>query len=104
MVDVRRSPYIRVNGKHPREALMSKDNEHNNRPELFVDNQRYDWSNPTITGKELRTLAGIPENVDIYQIIPGQTDKLITDASVIQLTRDKGPERFSTHPKGSQAG
>lgn len=79
-------------------------NENSNKPELFVDNQRYDWDKETITGAEIRVLASLPEDVQIFRKIPGQPDSEVKNDTVVDLTEHHGPERFSTQPVGSQAG
>jgi Multiubiquitin len=81
---------------------MSKDN--SNRPELFVDNERYDWESDTITGIQLRELGSLPEDVEIYLKVPGQPDQPVENDTVIDLSEHKGPARFSTQNPGSQAG
>lgn len=73
-------------------------------PELFVDNDPYQWDKTTITGAELRTLAGIPQSAEIYQKIPGQPDRRVLDDTTVDLAEHPGPERFSTQSPGSQAG
>jgi len=80
---------------------MTKENAKN--PELFVDNNPYNWTKSTISGAELRTLATVPEGVDIFQKVPGQKDKEILADTEVSLT-GKGPERFSTQAAGSDAG
>ena len=79
-------------------------NEKSNRPELFIDNERYDWGNDTITGAEIRELGSLPEDVEIYWKIPGQPDELVENDRVVDLTKHLGPDRFSTQSVGSQAG
>lgn len=74
------------------------------RPELFVDNERYDWDKDMITGAEIRTLASVPDDADIFQHIPGEKDRPIADDTVVDLAEHPGPERFSTQSSGSQAG
>lgn len=81
---------------------MSKDK--SNRPELFVDNERYDWDQPTITGAQIRVLASLPDDVQIFHKVPGQPDDEVKDNTVVDLTKQQGPDRFSTQPVGSQAG
>lgn len=78
--------------------------EHSHKPDLFVDNEPYDWDKPTITEAELRVLAGIPDDAQIFQHIPGSPDKEITPGMTIDLDEHEGPERFSTQAAGSQAG
>lgn len=79
-------------------------NEKSNRPELFIDNERYDWDEDTITGRQIRVLASLPDDVHIFHKVPGHPDQEIKDDSVVDLTKQKGPDRFWTQPVGSQAG
>lgn len=74
------------------------------KPEFFVDNEKHQWPNSTITEAELRALAGVPDGVQIFQEIPGQRDFEILPGTVIDLTAHALPERFSTQATGSQAG
>lgn len=82
---------------------MSK-NSHSNRPELFIDNERYDWEKQKITAEEMRVLAAIPADAQIFWKRPGQPDTEVTADMVIDLSEHAGPERFSTQAVGSQAG
>lgn len=75
-----------------------------NKPELFIDNERYDWDKDTITDAELRELGAIPDDVQIFWKIPSQPDKEVKNDTVVDLTKHPGPDRFSTQPVGSQAG
>lgn len=75
----------------------------NQRPEFFFDNEAQQWDKPTVTGKELREKFSVPANVQIFQKVPGQNDREILDATVVDLT-GPGPERFSTQSVGSGAG
>jgi len=75
-----------------------------NRPEVFVDNDRYDWDQDTITGAQLRILASLPEDVSIFHKVPGHPDEEVKKDTVVNLTLQKGPDRFSTQSVGSQAG
>ncbi len=79
-------------------------NDKSNRPELFIDNERYDWEKNTLTGLELRELGSLPDDVEIYWKIPGEPDSLVENDTVVDLTHHKGPDRFSTQSVGSQAG
>lgn len=79
-------------------------NQHSNRPELFIDNERYEWDKDTITGAELRELGSLPDEVQIFWKIPGQPDQEIKDDTVVDLRKHPGPDRFSTQSVGSQAG
>ena len=75
-----------------------------NRPELFVDNERYDWEKDKITGAQIRKLASLPDDVQIFHKIPGQPDVEIKDTTIVDLSRTKGPDRFYSQAVGSQAG
>lgn len=77
-----------------------------NRPELFIDNERYDGDEDTITitGRQIRVLASLPDDVQIFHKVPGHPDQEIKDDTVVDLTKQKGPDRFWTQPVGSQAG
>lgn len=81
---------------------MSRGN--SNRPELFIDNERYDWDKESITAEELRVLGAIPAGVQIFWKRPGQPDIEVGAGMVIDLAEHPGPERFSTQAVGSQAG
>jgi len=72
-------------------------------PELFVDNEPYQWASDTISASDLRQLAGVPQGVNIFQKIPGKPDKEVLLGAIIDLSHP-GPERFSTQAVGSQAG
>ncbi|AZZ92410.1 hypothetical protein EUZ85_17450 [Hahella sp. KA22] len=78
--------------------------EESNRPELFIDNERFDWDKDVITGAELRELGSLPDDVEIFWKVPGQPDVPVENERVINLTEHPGPDRFSTQSVGSQAG
>jgi hypothetical protein len=71
---------------------------------LFVDGEKFDWDQPTITGAQLRTLASIPQGVQIFQQIPGKPDREVKDSTVANLEDHHGPAKFSTQAPGSSAG
>ena len=79
-------------------------NKQSNRPELFIDNERYDWDKDTITGTELRELGSLPDDVQIFWKVPSQPDVEVKNDTVVDLTEHRGPDRFSTQSVGSQAG
>lgn len=78
--------------------------EKSNRPDVIVDNEGYEWDQNTITGSQLRVLASLPSDVEIFHKVPGHPDQEVKDNTVVDLTLQKGPNRFSTQPVGSQAG
>ena len=71
---------------------------------VFVDGDKYEWEKSTITGAELRILAAIPQNAQIYLKVPGKPDEPVSDGTTIDLAKHHGPARFSTQSPGSQAG
>lgn len=81
---------------------MSSDK--SNRPELFIDNERFDWDKDIITGAELRELGSLPDDVEIFWKVPSQPDVPVENNTVIDLAEHPGPDRFSTQSVGSQAG
>lgn len=63
---------------------------------IKVDGKLYLWRKQYITGAELRKLASVPEEMDIYLDVPGNwEDNLINDNERIDLARP-GIERFET--------
>lgn len=79
---------------------MNKPNEY----KLFVDGDKYEWGDGSISGLQLRELAAIPDSVQIFQHIPGKPDIEIQNSTVINLEEHHGPVKFSTQSPGSQAG
>jgi hypothetical protein len=75
-----------------------------NPPELFIDNEPYDWNKETITGAQLRVLGSLPDDVQIFWKVPGKPDQEVKNNTVINLKKSPGPDRFSTQSVGSQAG
>lgn len=71
---------------------------------VFVDDDKYEWEKSMITGADLRILAAIPQNAEIYLKIPGKPDEPVSDSTEIDLEKHHGPARFSTQSPGSQAG
>jgi hypothetical protein len=71
---------------------------------VFVDHEKYEWEKNTITGAELRLLASIPDNAEIFLEVPGKPDQQVNNQQVIDLEHHHGPARFSTQSPGSQAG
>lgn len=71
---------------------------------VFVDGDKYEWEMSTIRGAELRTLAAIPQNAQIYLKVPGKPDEPVNNDTTVDLAGHHGPARFSTQSPGSQAG
>jgi len=71
---------------------------------FFVDNDKYEWDKPTVTGADLRVLAAIPSGAQIFLKVPGKPDVPVIDSTSINLAEHHGPAKFSTQAVGSQAG
>jgi hypothetical protein len=71
---------------------------------LFVDGDRYEWDFQEILGEQLRELAGIPQNAEIFLKVSGKPDERIHNQTIVNLKKHEGPARFSTQSPGSQAG
>lgn len=78
--------------------------EKSNRPEVFIDNEPHPWEGDEITGAEIRELGALPDDVQIFHKVPGQPDEEVKNDTVVDLTKQPGPDRFSTQAVGSQAG
>lgn len=78
--------------------------EHQNHqsPSLFLDNEPYPWPDSSITGTQIRALASIPENVDLFLKVPGHPDKLVENDTVVPLNEPK--PHLSTQAAGSKGG
>ena len=60
------------------------------KPKLFtirIDRIEYEWGDEKITGAQLRLLPQnpIPPNRDLYQVIPGDSDRLIEGDDTIEV-------------------
>lgn len=61
-----------------------------------IDDKPMEWGKPAISGKVLKTLAGVPtETYDVYLEVRGGQDLLIRDSDLIDLGKP-GIERFIT--------
>ena len=58
-----------------------------------IDDSDLEWPRACITGFVLRKLAKLPVNYNLWQEIPGQHDRKISDTDVINLA-EAGVERF----------
>ncbi|MCB9065468.1 MAG: multiubiquitin domain-containing protein [Chitinophagales bacterium] len=67
--------------------------------QLIIDGVKYSWPHQYITGKEIRTLAGIADDKIIYLVIKKPwEDELITDDVRVDLARPS-IEHFVSKPK-----
>jgi len=68
--------------------------------QLFVDGDKYEWGKSTITGADLRVLAGIPDGAQIFEHVPGKPDIEIKNDNGRGLEKHHGPVKFSTQSPG----
>lgn len=71
-------------------------------PALFVDTTPYSWDKPMINGAEIRSLASLPETVDLFLKVPGHPDQLVEPITEIPLGEPK--PHLSTQAVGSKGG
>ncbi|MGZ8236269.1 MAG: multiubiquitin domain-containing protein [Methylobacter sp.] len=70
---------------------------------LIVDNESYNWHEDSITGRQIRELASVPDGVQVWKKNKGNPDSLVELETVIDLTQP-GIERFSLQEASSGAG
>jgi hypothetical protein len=64
---------------------------------IQIDRVHYDVTEERMTGQELRHVppTPIPETRDLYEVRPGEQDRLIADAEVVEI---RNGLRFFTAP------
>lgn len=83
------------------ENTMTKPNDQYH---ILIDNRPHRWPEPTITGGQLKQLAGVNSNAyDVWQDVAGPEDILVNDADSVDLTTP-GTERFFTGKKTTTEG
>ena len=88
--DIRLDESYDLNGRGAERVLVTR----SDRSFKFkIDDADLEWPRACISGFVLRKLAKLPANYNLWQEIPGQHDKKITDTDVINLA-DVGVERF----------
>jgi|GEM_PF-910491 len=85
--------------------MQSEDLKEKKKPKwkLKVEDEIYDWDEGSITGAQIRTLASVPEGVQVWQKIKHAPDLLINPQDVVSLAED-GIEKFSLQEASSGAG
>lgn len=77
---------------------------HHTTYKIIVDQKPHDWPKPTITGLEIKSLAGVDRAAyDAWQDVRGPEDRLVKDDDQIDVT-EKGTERFFTGKKTTTEG
>ena len=62
---------------------------------IQIDRVHYKVETATMTGEQLRQLASIAEDRDLFRVVPGGTDIKIAATDTVQL---KSGDRFFTAP------
>lgn len=77
---------------------------HHTTYKIIVDQKPHDWPKATITGLEIKSLAGVDRAAyDAWQDVRGPEDRLVKDDDQIDVT-EKGTERFFTGKKTTTEG
>ncbi len=76
-----------------------------NKPDhIFIDRKKYDWSENTITGLQIKELARVDAaNYNVWQDVAGPEDIPVADDQSVDLTKP-GAEKFFTGKKTSTEG
>jgi hypothetical protein len=70
---------------------------------ISVDQRQHDWPRPTITGRELKLLAGVDLSYGVWQQLPGPDDPEIADDQEVDVSVP-GKEKFFTGKKTTTEG
>jgi len=62
---------------------------------IFIDQQKFDVEQTTLSGAQLKALAGKPGDYQLFEEVPGQPDKAISDSESVTI---KDGLRFFTVP------
>jgi hypothetical protein len=68
-----------------------------------LDNKKFEWPAPIISGRKLKDLAGVPATYEVWQETRGGEDREIPDQEFVSL-EPRGTERFFTGKKASTEG
>mgnify|MGYP001460009443 CR=1 FL=1 len=72
-------------------------------PKIMIDQKPFDWEKDTITGSEIKALAGVDPSYGVWLQQPGPEDPTVADSESIDLTQP-GRERFFTGKKETTEG
>ena len=67
---------------------------------LIVDNKPIRTEHQFLTGAQIKKLAGIPEDKDLYLVVVSFHDELIEDDKIVNFARP-GWERFESRDRGN---
>lgn len=66
--------------------------------DFSVDGTRYHSDRQFLTGLEIKHLAHVPDEFELYLVVPGYQDELIGEDKIVNFARP-GVERFETRKK-----
>ena len=66
-----------------------------------VDGTRCQTEHQFLTGAQIKRMAGVPAEFELYLVVPGYQDELIDDDKTVNLARP-GIERFESRKPGHQ--
>ena len=69
-----------------------------NKFKFFVDGTKFQTEKQFLTGMEIKSMANVPDEMDLYFVVPGYQDELIEDEKTVNLARP-GVEKFETRKK-----
>ncbi len=64
---------------------------------IFIDGNKYEVTEATLTGAQIRALGQVPAGYRLFQDLPGHEDRLIEDSTVVEI---KPGEKFYSLPLG----
>ena len=70
---------------------------------IVIDHNHYEWAMPTISGREIKNLAGVDPAYGVWQDLAGPNDPPVEDDQRVDLTTP-GTERFFTGKKTTTEG
>ena len=71
---------------------------------ILIDHKPHDWPKATITGAEIKQLAGVDQvTYEAWQDVPGPEDQLVGDNEPVDLT-GSGNEKFFVIKKTTTEG
>lgn len=70
---------------------------------IMIDQHQYEWSKSTITGLEIKKLAGVDPSFGVWRDLPGPNDPPVGDNEEVDL-KEHGENRFFTGRKTTTEG
>ena len=78
---------------------MSNDNEHKKPYHFFVDSKRYETDQSSLTGAEIKAIASVPPNYQLFLEEEGdKPDRQIGDTETVTMKEGEGTRHFYAVP------